>query len=265
LFFYSDKGADHNPEFFEVILASLLFFFLKKLCYFSHRTHCGGHIAYNTGPERLNAVETKELCNVPISSQPYGQPFNLETGELDEKMVRKNSDWDVAEVISRIGEGRFCDNKVDAMEAIPCSCKGECEGPCDCEMGFITNEKREALRAYYKSGAQRRVDWPNRAQAAEFERLIGFMCSPEHILLSKYGFEFLACWNEDCEFGCMDRFEAGNGALGSSAACFNHRECQKRTFLGTALFSPEPGHFLDSKTRAESVEWPSWDPDNIDR
>jgi hypothetical protein len=107
LFFYSDKGADHNPEFLEVILGSLLFFFLKGLCYFSHQVHCGGHSAYNTAPERLNAIETKELCNVPISSQPYGQPFDPETGELDEQMVRKNSDWDVAEVISRIGEDGF--------------------------------------------------------------------------------------------------------------------------------------------------------------
>jgi hypothetical protein len=151
------------------------------------------------------------------------------------------------------------------VEALACSCKGGCGESCECELAFVNNEKRGALRAYYKAGAQKRLEWGDRAQAREFDRLIGFMCSREHTLLSKYGFEFLACWDKDCEFGCTDRFEAGSRSLDSSVACCNHGECRERAFLGTAIFTPEPGHFRDSKARVQSVEWPSWDLENVDR
>jgi hypothetical protein len=43
----------------------------------------GGMSAYNTAPERLNAVETRAICNVPIESEALGDPVHPATGECD--------------------------------------------------------------------------------------------------------------------------------------------------------------------------------------
>jgi hypothetical protein len=106
-FHYTDKGPDHNPEFREVILTLAMFFRKRGLCYFNNRVHAGGLSAFNTVPERLNAGETKELCNVPLNSQPFGDAVDLERGVVDEEKVKANLQWELDEVQSRLSEGSF--------------------------------------------------------------------------------------------------------------------------------------------------------------
>lgn len=264
-FHYTDKGPDHNPEFAEVIHTQAMFFRAIGLCYFCHRVHAGGLSCFNTGPKRLNAVETKELSNVPIDSQPFGDAFDLEKGVIDQEKVRANLQWELDEVRSRLSEGEFCGFPLRVEQARPVVCQGGCEEPCLCELGFVSNEERAALRTYYRLGVRKRELWGDRAQAERFEELFAFVNCPRHTSLSKYGIEFLACFDGSCEFRCMDRFEKPRRKTGSSAACCDNAECRERTFLGTAQFSDEPGHFQDSAAIAANEENSPENPDAVDR
>ncbi|GAQ85750.1 hypothetical protein KFL_002520100 [Klebsormidium nitens] len=265
---YTDKGPDHNPEFREVIYTQALFFREKGLCYSSQRTHAGGQSAYNVGAERLNAVETKELCNVPIDSQPFGDAVDLERGVVDERKVWANLQWELDEVGSRLSDGEFCGFPLTVKQALPVECAGGCgrgAGECACELGYVSNSEREALRAYSKAGVRKRALWSDRDQAARFDELFDFVNCPKHTLLSRYGMEFLACWDEKCLFKCMDGFEKARRRLGSPAACCDHSGCRERTFLGTAQFTESGGHFQDSVARAQNEQHPPWELDCVDR
>jgi hypothetical protein len=123
---FSDKGPDRNPEFFEVILCQLLFFFAMGLCCLCLVVHADGLSAFNTAPERLNAVETKAICNVPIDSQAYGASVNVETGAVDDDAVRRKLEHELDEVALRLAFAEFCGRLLTAVKAVEIRCTRCC-------------------------------------------------------------------------------------------------------------------------------------------
>ncbi|GAQ93096.1 hypothetical protein KFL_012960010 [Klebsormidium nitens] len=204
---FTDKGADRNPEFFEVILCELIFLQTFGLCYLSHVTHAGGLSAFNTAPERLNGEETLAICNVPIDSQAYGAAVDVSTGQVDADLVRKNLEHELDEVALRLENAEFCGRLLTVVKAAAMECGGKCVGACTCELGFINEEERLALRAFYKASARARATWEPARQRERFALLVGFLSCERHTLLTKYSLEFRACFDEACEFKCMDRFQ----------------------------------------------------------
>lgn len=185
---------------------------------------------------------------------------------MDVKKVRANLQWELDEVQSRLSEGEFCGHLLHVEQALPVACAGGCQPePCECQLGFVSNKEREALRAYHKLGVRKRRVWPNREEAEQFDELFAFVDCPKHTLLSKYGIEFLACFNNECEFGCGERFEQPRRKTGSLAACCDHSACKDRTFLGTPLFAEEQGHFQDTDARVENADYSPADPAFVDR
>jgi hypothetical protein len=264
-FHYTDKGPDHNPDFREVILTLVLFFRKRGLCYFNNRVHAGGLSCFNTRPRTVERSRDQRLCNVPLDSQPFGDAVDLERGVVDHEKVRANLQWEIDEVQSRLSEVEFCGVRLHVEQALPVECAVGCQEPCNCELGYVSNSERDALRTYHKLGVRKRALWPDPAQAEHFDEIFDFVDSPQHTQLSKYGIEFLACFDEVCEFGCMDRFELPRRRTGSPAACCDHSACKDRTFLGTAQFADKHGHFEDSWTRAKNEEYLPSDPAFLDR
>lgn len=204
---FTDKGPDRNPEFFEVILCELLNFFEKGLCSLSHVTHAGGLSAFNTAPERLNAVETRAICNVPIKSQAYGGAVSVETGVVNEALVRQNLEHELDEVALRLEFAEFCGRSLTMLKANGMNCAGGCRGDCECSLGFILERERLDLRAFYKASGRKRGAWEDGSQKERFERLVDFLQCERHTLLSRYSLEFRACFDDACKLRCMDRFK----------------------------------------------------------
>jgi hypothetical protein len=113
---FTDKGADHNPTHFEVILIEAKLFMDRKLWYFGHFTHCGGLSAYNTAAERLNASETQAIVNVPIAASAYG-PALRSDGSFDPLVAHKNFQWEMDELALRLEQASFCGESLAVHQA----------------------------------------------------------------------------------------------------------------------------------------------------
>jgi len=142
VFFFTDKGADHNPTHFEVLMRHAELFLRRKLCYLCHATHCGGLSAYNTAAERLNAAETRAIVNVPIRGSAHG-PAMAADGSFNPAVAYLNQQWELDELEIRLQHANFCDSEVTVMQAesmTGCRCNVEdgCIANCPCERAGCT-------------------------------------------------------------------------------------------------------------------------------
>lgn len=164
--------------------------------------------AYNTGPERLNAVETRAICNVPIDSEALGDPVDPATGLVKPDVLHQNLLWVQDEVVLRLKGAEFCGLEVRTSVPLPVRCNGVCGAECTCTFGFISEEERLAMRKFYKPSEQVRAQWPDERQREEFSRLVAFLEDPTHCLRAKYSVEMRACNDPACPYGCVKRFNS---------------------------------------------------------
>jgi hypothetical protein len=224
----------------------------------------GGMSCYNTAPERLNAVETRAICDVPIDSEALGSPVDPVTGLLRPDILRKNMLWVLDEVLLRLKGEEFCGHEVCAVKSLLVACEGACEGTCNCTFGFITGEERVAMCTFYKASEEARASWPDQHQREEFQRLIRFLDDSTHCLRCWYSLEMRACHDAACVHGCVDRFKLARRNPGLAGACCKHEDCGE-PFIGTAQFSSEPGHYQSVEDRAANDEHPPSSPEALDR